>query len=95
MQKTEIVSSAFVEKLYSLAYNGELDATSTVSGSIEAPAAYEDSVKYLAGYIGATENPSGRFPNLKITIPNNNYYVRFNDDEFRKALIACCNTDYN
>ena len=83
--KIEIVSTAVVEKLYDLSYENEstdtvskLDETSTVSGHIQANAAYEDSVVYL----------HAKFPNLHITIPNNNYYIRFKDKEAERVCIA-------
>jgi len=41
----------------------------SLTGSITAPAAYEDAVIYLRAM----------FPDFTITIPNNNYYVRFKD----------------
>lgn len=79
----ETTNSAVIEKLYNLAFedqaNGiysQLDPTSNVSGNIVVPAAYEDAVRYLAG-IDTTDVP--RFPNLHITVQNNNYYVRLTD----------------
>lgn len=81
--RTEIVSSQTIDKLYQLAFEdqnlgitSQLDATSDVQGRIEAPAAYEDAVRYLAGI---DPGDTKRFQNLYINIPNQNYYVRFED----------------
>lgn len=81
--RTETVSSQTIDKLYQLAFEdqnlgitSQLDATSDVQGRIEAPAAYEDAVRYLAGI---DPGDTKRFQNLYINIPNQNYYVRFED----------------
>lgn len=80
---TETVSAQLINKLYELAYEdqtlgitSQLDATSDVQGRLEAPAAYEDAVRYLAGI---DPGDIKRFQNLYINIPNQNYYVRFED----------------
>jgi hypothetical protein len=53
-QVAETVSSAVIDKLYSLAFEdpekniySQLDSSSVVWGNITAPAAYEDAVVYL------------------------------------------------
>lgn len=80
---TETVSAQLINKLYELAYEdqtlgitSQLDATSDVQGRLEAPAAYEDAVRYL---VGIDAGDPKRFQNLYINIPNQNYYVRFED----------------
>lgn len=80
---TETVSAQLINKLYELAYEdqtlgitSQLDATSDVQGRLEAPAAYEDAVRYL---VGIDAGDPKRFQNLYITVPNNNYYIRFKD----------------
>lgn len=85
----ESVGSAVVEKLYRLAFEdpvneivSQLDPTSNISGNILVSAAYEDSVRYLSG-IDTTDTP--RFPNLHITVQNNNYYVRFTESVIQQA----------
>lgn len=89
-----------IDKLYKLAYEdtdtgvqSKLDSTSTVQGNIQASSAYEDAVYYLAGYIGATKNSNGKFPNLTITIPNDNYYVRFVDPIVEQIVLAKYSSD--
>lgn len=81
--RTETVNAAVIDKLYRLSFedlaNGitsQLDSTSDVQGRIESSAAYEDAVRYLAGI---DPGDTKKFQNLYITIPNNNYYVRFKD----------------
>lgn len=81
--RTETVSAQTIDKLYQLAFEdqsqgitSQLDATSDVQGRIEAPSAYEDAVRYLAGI---DPGDTKRFQNLYITIPNQNYYIRFKD----------------
>ena len=66
--RVEVVTIDMIDKLYNLAYEdansgitSQLDASSNVQGNIEVSAAYEDAVNFLAGYIGATQNPNGRF----------------------------------
>lgn len=74
-QQTEQVSSALIDTLYNLAYENEYtepkisSGAADIVGSINAPAAYEDAVIYLRA----------KFPNLNITVTDNNYYVRFKD----------------
>lgn len=81
--RIEIVSSEVIDKLYNLAFEDEntgvisqLDSTSNIQGHIQAVSAYEDAVRYLAGI---DQGDAKRFPNLTITIPNSNYYIRFED----------------
>ena len=91
---TETVSAQLINKLYELAYEdqtlgitSQLDATSDVQGRLEAPAAYEDAVRYL---VGIDAGDPKRFQNLYITIPNNNYYIRFKDP----VMAQIFNTEY-
>ena len=65
---TEIVTSAIIEKLYKLVSNNTLDSSSSLSGNLQSPHAYEDAVSYL----------TSNYPNLAINITNGNY-IRFKD----------------
>lgn len=80
---TETVNSVIIEKLYALALTSKVqdqnsDFTMTLQGNILAPSAYEDSVLYLRS----------KFPNLTITVQDNNFYIRFADPEVERVLIA-------
>ena len=72
---TEIVTSAIIEKLYQLVSNNTLDSSSSLSGNLQSPHAFEDSVDYL------TKN----YPNLSINITDGKY-IRFKDS----AVAALC-----
>lgn len=79
----ENVNAAVIEKLYALALNSNVqDSNNTfqmqLQGNITVPAAYEDSVLYLRQ----------KFPNLTITVQDNNFYIRFADAEVERVLIA-------
>lgn len=80
----EQVSFSILNKLYSLVHTEEGQSSSQVSsdendivGSINAPAAYRDTVEYLRN----------KFPNLTITVTDNNYYIRFDSEEFKRVCI--------
>ena len=82
-QSSETVSSAVIEKLYNLAIISTVeDENSTfemsLTGSIYANAAYETSVLYLRE----------KFPNLTITIRDNNFYIKFADRNVERVLVA-------
>ena len=81
---TEMVNSTVVEKLYQLAYENidqgiqsQLDQTSNLEGNISPNAAYKDSVDYLRE----------KFPNLYITISDNDCYIRFADNNIKTVLL--------
>ena len=79
---SETVSSALIEKLYNLAITStKEDENSSFSmeltGSIYSTSAYESSVLYLRE----------KFPNLIITIRDNNFYIKFADQEVERVLI--------
>lgn len=79
----ENVNAAVIEKLYALALNSNVqDSNNTfqmqLQGNINVLAAYEDSVTYLRQ----------KFPNLTITVQDNNFYIRFADAEVERVLIA-------
>lgn len=85
--RTEVVTSSVIDKLYNLAYENQelgilsqLDDSSELQGRLESQAAYEDAVLYLRA----------KFPNLTITVPNNNYYLRFQDP----VIAQIFNTEY-
>lgn len=75
--RIENVNSQVIDKLYRLAYEDpSIGLTASISsgendivGYIRSTAAYQDAVEYLRA----------KFPNLTIDIPNNNYYIRFED----------------
>jgi len=50
----------------------------SLSGRISPSAAYEDSIIYL----------NTKFPNLIIDAPYKGYYIRFQDPEIERVLIA-------
>lgn len=80
---TEQVTSSVIEKLYQLALTSKAadpsnSFTMNLQGNISVPAAYEDSVVYLRQ----------KFPNLNITVQDNNFYIRFADSEVERVLIA-------
>lgn len=88
----EHVSSQLIDKLYRLSLEdpehgitSELDGTSVVQGSLQAPAAYEDAVRYL---VGISAGDTKRFQDLYITIPNNNYYLRLKDPTISQYCIT-------
>lgn len=78
--RTEQVSSTCIDKLYNLSKNGLLDATSDLSGSINAASAYEDAVTFLNTMWG---------PNLIVTASA--YYIRFADPEVESVLKTILN----
>lgn len=83
----ENTSSAVVDKLYRLALSIQGNDIQ-LTGNIQTSAAYEDAVKYLAGKIGTALNSQGRFEGLTITVLNDNYYIRFADEQVEPVLIA-------
>lgn len=81
-QSSETVTSALIEKLYNLAINSTVEDENnslemSLTGSIYSISAYESSVLYLRE----------KFPNLTITIRDNNFYIRFADSEVERVLI--------
>ena len=81
-QSSETVTSALIEKLYNLAINSTVEDENnslemSLTGSIYSISAYESSVVYLRE----------KFPNLTITIRDNNFYIRFADSEVERVLI--------
>lgn len=83
--RIEVVNSQIIDKLYNLAYENETTGIESsisstaddIVGSINAPAAYEDAVIFLRK----------KFPNLNITVQDNNYYIRFDSEEFKRICI--------
>ena len=81
-QSSETVTSALIEKLYNLAINSTVEDENnslemSLTGSIYSISAYESSVLYLRE----------KFPNLTITVRDNNFYIRFADSEVERVLI--------
>lgn len=82
----EIVSSSLIDKLYKLALSSKVtdennQLTMNLSGNLQSNAAYEDAVEYLLS----------KFPDLHITITNNNYYIRFTDSKVEEI----CKTNWS
>lgn len=71
----ENVNSAVIDKLYTLSQDQDIQIQ--LQGNIITTAAYEDAVIYLRQ----------KYPNLTITIQDNNYYIRFVDSEVERVLI--------
>ena len=78
----ESISATIIEKLYELAktskvQNANYTFTMSLKGNVSTPSAYEDSVTYLRQ----------KFPELIITVQDNNYYIRFKDSKVEEALV--------
>ena len=88
LSSAETVNNIVIEKLYKLALTSNVENQSSpfnmsLKGSIYATAAYEDSVIYLRN----------KFPQLTINVQDNNFYVRFADDEVSRVLINNISSD--
>ena len=87
-QSSETVTSALIEKLYNLAINSTVEDENnslemSLTGSIYTNAAYETSVQYLRE----------KFPNLTITVRDNNFYIKFADPEVERVLVNHVSSD--
>lgn len=87
-QSSETVTSALIEKLYNLAINSTVEDENnslemSLTGSIYTNAAYETSVSYLRE----------KFPNLTITVRDNNFYIKFADPEVERVLVNSVSSD--
>ena len=87
-QSSETVTSALIEKLYNLAINSTIEDENnslemSLTGSIYTNAAYETSVQYLRE----------KFPNLTITVRDNNFYIKFADPEVERVLVNHVSSD--
>lgn len=79
----EVVNASVIDKLYRLALQSKVEDQEnnlemSLSGRISPSAAYEDSIIYL----------NTKFPNLIIDAPYKGYYIRFQDPEIERVLIA-------
>lgn len=91
--RIEVVNSQVIDKLYRLSYeNQDMGIASKITsgendiiGYIRSSAAYKDAVEYLRA----------KFPNLTIDIPNNNYYIRFEDSVAEWLCIQYISSDHN
>lgn len=89
--RIENVSSEVIDKLYQLAYEDQsiglasqiTSGENDIVGYIRSTAAYQDAVEYLRV----------KFPNLTIDIPNNNYYIRFEDPVVEQLCITNFSSD--
>ena len=82
LSSAETVNNIVIEKLYNLAITSNVEDQNSpfnmsLKGYIYATAAYEDSVIYLRN----------KFPQLTINVQDNNFYIRFADDEVSRVLI--------
>lgn len=77
----EQVSYLVIQKLYEIATNNQLDASSDFVGSIQAPAAYSDHLEYLRQH----------FPNLNITVADE--YISFVDQGVESVCMSRFSSD--
>ena len=87
ISQQESVTAELVDKLYQLTkpdtITGQPAANAVLVGRLEAPAAYEDAVTFLnAQFSSAQDNGS----DLRVSVLNNNYYIRFADSAVEEVL---------
>ena len=90
----ESVTSELIDRLYNLTkpdpITGQPAANAVLIGRIEATAAYEDAVNFLnTQFSSAQDNGS----DLRVSVLNNNYYIRFADDEVEEVIKAALGKD--
>lgn len=89
IDRTETVSSSFIDVLYQLtkpdSSTGQPAANAVFVGRLQTPAAYEDAVNFLNTHFSSEQDNGSDF---QITVLNNNYYIRFADQEVVNALIS-------
>lgn len=91
--RVEVVNSQVIDKLYRFAYEDQsigvasqiTSGENDIVGYIRSAAAYQDAVEYLRA----------KFPNLTIDIPNNNYYIRFEDPAVEQLCMQYISSDHN
>lgn len=91
--RIEVVNSQVIDKLYRLSYEDQdmgiaskiTSGENDIVGYIRSSAAYKDAVEYLRA----------KFPNLTIDIPNNNYYIRFEDSAAEQLCMQYISSDHN
>lgn len=74
----ETVTKNLITKLYDLAFNAEEGDIISYQGNIYSAAAYADEVKYL----------QDNFPNLVLNVPESGQYIKFEDPEIERVLLA-------
>lgn len=79
----EQVSSRIIEKLYQLAFSGDLDASSNLVGRLHTTVTYQDYADFL----------TQQFQDLYIT--SDKYYIRFKDPEIERVLKSVAYTTGN
>ena len=83
-------SSNIVETLYQLTKpdlsTGLPFANAVLVGRIQVPAAYEDAVSFLNTQFSADNSDNGS--DFQVTVLNNNYYIRFADEEVVRVLVS-------
>ena len=88
IDRTETVSSSLIDALYYLTKpdpsTGQPAANAVLVGRIQSAAAYEDAVSFLNTKFSAANSDNGS--DFQITVLNNNYYIRFADEEVVRVL---------
>lgn len=74
----ETVTKNLITKLYDLALNAEEGDIISYQGNIYSTIAYADEVKYL----------QDNFPNLIVNVPESGQYIKFEDPEVERVLLA-------
>lgn len=74
----ETVTKNLITKLYDLAFNAEEGDIISYQGNIYSTTAYEDEVRYLRD----------NFSNLVINVPESGQYIKFEDPEIERVLLA-------
>ena len=85
----ESVTSELIDRLYNLTkpdpITGQPSVNAVLVGRLEAPSAYEDAVTFLnTQFSSAQDNGS----DLRVSVLNNNYYIRFADPEVEEVIKA-------
>lgn len=93
-QTPEYVTSDLIDTLYNLTKpdvtTGQPAVNAVLVGRLEAPAAYEDAVTFLNAQF-SSEKDNGS--DLRVSVLNNNYYIRFADPEVESVIKAALGKD--
>lgn len=88
-----LTSPNVVETLYQLTkpdpVSGLPAADAVLVGRIQVPVAYEDSVDFLNTQFSAANSDNGS--DFQVTVPNNNYYIRFVDPAVESVIKTALN----
>ena len=87
IDRTETVNSSLIDALYHLTkpdpITGQPAANAVLVGRLQAAAAYEDAVSFLNAQFSSSQDNGS---DLQITVSNNNFYIRFADEEVVRVL---------